>query len=343
MWDADIMEATVLNNPLEMLSQSEAAAARWRIWVRGFAPVYFVGFSILRCYIEAQHLAAESYFSYYTALHHTLWNAATLLTIILVVHHVLKVPVRRLLWLMYGVTLMAIPVIYAILTGRHLQLAYLTGSFREIAGHIATFCFRHPVNRPLAIEILLIFLSMLVLGYAYTRSWPRAVLLAAAVHLLGNLLAVHWIGPVPHARSVVRVTSQLGHHQFMSSAWLLATTLLSVLLVNRAGWFGGSRRFWLRLILWALAAWIFGALIAHQTGWFEQPYDIFISGLTPATVAFLTAAALAPERRRWSKAAWAAAAVVVLLQLAVMGPVYLHEPAGFFSRPALPDWLVPVK
>jgi len=337
------MDATSFDNFRDVQTSAGITPPRWRLGVRVFAPVYFFAFSILRCYIESELLARESYFSFYTALHHTLWNAATILMIILVVHLVVKVPIIRLLWLMYGITLMAIPLLYAILAGQNLQLEYLKGSFTEIVGHIVTFCFLHPVNKPLSIEIMVIFLSMLALGYGYTRSWHRAVILAAAVHLLGNMFAIHWIGPVPYARSVVVVTSQLGHHQFMSSVWLFVLTALTLMLVWRAGWFSGSKRLWLKLFLWTLSVWGGFAAVIQKTGWFVQPFDIFISGLMPATLTFLFAAALSPERRLFPKTTWAAFGLVLMLQLTVMGPFYLHEEAWFFSRPALPEWLVPAK
>ncbi|MGD2151137.1 MAG: hypothetical protein PVF99_11055, partial [Desulfobacterales bacterium] len=62
----------------------------WRVFLNVFAPVYFLSFSLLRCYVETELLAGKSFFSYYVALHHTLWNATTILIIILLMNLILK-------------------------------------------------------------------------------------------------------------------------------------------------------------------------------------------------------------------------------------------------------------
>ena len=105
--------------------------------------ITFIFFSVFRCYVETGLLAKHSFFSYYVALHHTLWNASTILVIILLMHLILKVPIVRLIWVMYGITLMAIPLLYAMVTQEHLQLEYLEDLFlrlsvisQRFAGHM---------------------------------------------------------------------------------------------------------------------------------------------------------------------------------------------------------------
>jgi len=314
-----------------------------RIWLGVLAPVYVFSFSLFRCYVETALLAREEFFSYYTALHHMLWNSATIVMIILLVHFILKVPVSRLLWLMYGITLMVIPLLFAVVTGRELQLEYLRGSFSEILGHILTFCLTYTRNRPLTIEIIVIFLSMIAVGYIYSRSWRRAFILAVVVHVSGNLFAVHWFGPIPHARSVINFNSQLTHHQFMAAVWLAAVTVLTLVFVWRARWVGRMPRLWRRVIFWSASAWLITAALVKTVGWFHTPFDIFIAGLPIAFLATVMVFIVAAKAKIVSRGAWMAVGIVFVLQLAVMGPVYLDISERYLqSERALPSWLVPI-
>ena len=297
----------------------------WRVLLNAFAPVYFLCFSLLRCYVETAILADQSSFSYYVALHHTLWNATTILIIILLMNFILKVPIMRLLWVMYGITLMAIPLFYAMMTGENLRLEYLRGSFAEIISYVATFCWTYLRNRPLTIELLVIFFSMFAVGYAYTKSFSRALALAVSVHIAGNIFAIHWVGPIPYAKSVIGFRTQWSHHQFMSVFWLNTLTAMVMLVIWRAGWFGGMKRSWFYAAMAAVAVWMVQAIIVNVTGWFNRPFDIFMSGLPAVTITFLLVKLFSSERGILSGWAWATMSIIFLIQLAVMGPIYLNN------------------
>ena len=307
--------------------------AKWQRWVQAFAPIYFLLFSLLRCYVETGLLAKQGFFSYYTALHHVLWFTSIILMIILLVNLFLKVPITRLLWLMYGVTLTAIPLFYAMVTGEHLCMQYLGGSFRDILSHVVTFCLTYPRNRPLTIELLIIFLSMIGVGYYYSRSWPRSVALAVAVHLFGNIFAIHWFGPAPYTKAIIAIKTQWSNNALMAVIWLYPLTALAMLFMWRAGWFGGSRRSWLSAAIWAAVAWVVYVVIARMTGWFMRPFDIVTSGLPVTTLAFLLVSILSSGHRMLSRCAWATMSIVFLIQLAVVGPIYLHKTKGLTPKP----------
>jgi hypothetical protein len=297
----------------------------WKIWLNAFAPVYFILFSLLRCYVETGLLARHSFFSYYVALHHTLWNASTILMIILLMHHIMKVSIVRLIWVMYGITLMAIPLLYAKATGELLQLEYLRGSFSEIIGYIATFCWAYTKNRPLTIELLLIFSSMITIGYIYTQSWVRAFSLAVAVYIVGNIFAINWVGPIRRSKSVFLFQTQWSHHQFMAAFWLFILTALLILFIWQAGWFGGSRRSWWCAALAAALVWMVQAIVFKSTGWFNRPFDIIMSGLPAVTLAFFGARILSADRKIFSGCTFASMSIIFIMQLAVMGPIYLDH------------------
>lgn len=311
--------------PKETRMDASDAMPNWNILLNAFAPVYFIFFSLFRCYVETGLLAKHSFFSYYVALHHTLWNASTILVIILLMHLILKVPIVRLIWVMYGITLMAIPLLYAMVTQDHLQLEYLRGSFSEIIGYVATFCWAYTKNRPLTIELLVIFLAMVTVGYAYTRSWLRAVCLAVSVYIVGNILAIHWVGPIRHSKSVVLFQTQWSHHQFMSAFWLSMLTALSILFIWQAGWFGGNKRSWVYAALAAASVWMVQTMIFKSTGWFNRPFDIFMSGLPAVTLTFFGVRLLSSERKIFSGWTFGSMGIIFLMQMAVLCPIYFNH------------------
>jgi hypothetical protein len=319
------MKSPSKGKPIDYRINASDVMPKWKIRLNVFAPVYFIFFSLLRCYVETGLLARHSFFSYYVALHHTLWNASTILMIILLMHYILEVPIVRLIWVMYGVTLMAIPLLYAVATREHLQLEYLRGSFSEIIGYIATFCWTYTKNRPLTIELLLIFFSMITVGYVYTRSWVRAFSLAVSVYIVGNLFAINWVGPVGRSKSVFLFQTQWSHHQFMAAFWLFMLTSLLILFIWQAGWFGGDKRSWRCAILSAAFVWMVQAVVFKSTGWSNRPFDIIMSGLPMVTLAFFGASILFAGSEILSGWTFASMSIIFIMQLAVIGPIYFNH------------------
>lgn len=319
------MKFSSKEKPIDYDINASDVMPNWKILLNAFAPVYFILFSLFRCYVETGLLARHSFFSYYVALHHTLWFTSIILMIILLMHFILKVPIVRLIWVMYGVTLMAIPLLYAIAAGEHLQLEYLRGSIFEIIGYVATFCWAFIKNRPLTIELLVIFVSMIAVGYVYTRSWLRAFSLAVTVHIAGNLFAINWIGPVGLSKSVFLFQTQWSHHQFMAAFWLFMLTVLFILFIWQAGWFGGSRRSWCYAALAAAFVWMVQAIVLKNTGWFNRPFDIIMSGLPAVTLAFFGVMLLFTKREIFSGWTFASVSIILVIQLAVLGPIYLNH------------------
>ena len=306
------------------MNASDAMPNR-NILLNAFAPVYFILFSLFRCYVETGLLAKHSFFSYYVALHHVLWFSSIILVIILLMHFILKIPIVRLIWVMYGVTLMAIPLLYAMVTQEHLQLEYLRGSISEVIGYVATFCWAYTKNRPLTIELLVIFFSMIAVGYAYTRRWYRALALALSVYIVGNLFAINWVGPIPYSKSVLLFKTQWSHHQFMAAFWVFMLTVLSILFIWQAGWFGGNKRSWIYAALSAASVWMVQTIVFKSTGWFNRPFDIFMSGLPAVTLTFLGVRLLSSERKIFSGWTFGSMGIIFLMQLAVIGPIYFNH------------------
>lgn len=319
------MSLTFKETPKNIAIDAADKLPNWKVFLNAVAPVYFLSFSLFRCYVETAILADQRSFSYYVALHHILWFATTILIIILLMNLILKVPVMRLLWVMYGITLAVIPLFYAMATGENLRLEYLRGSFSEIISYIATFCWTYLRNRPLTLELLVIFFSMFAVGYAYTKSLSRSLFLAVSVHIAGNIFAINWVGPIPYAKSVFAFRTQWNPHEFMSVFWLYGLTAVAVVFIWRSGWFGTINRSWIYAALTATTVWGLQAIVFKITGWFNKPFDILMSGLPAVTFSFLLVRVFSSEREMTSGRSLAAMSIIFLIQLAVMGPIYFNN------------------
>ncbi len=226
---------------------------------------------------------------------------------------------------MYGVTLMGIPLCYSILTGEKLDLQYLQGSFLEIVTHSLTFCLTYKRNNPLTFELVLIFVSILVISYIFTRSWLRAFATAMAVHITGNFLAIDWIGSGGSTESVFTMDSQFPNHPFLAVLYLHTMSILAILLLWRSGMFSQVKEAWILSAFIAFFGWLDYVIITYLTGFFLYPFDIIMTGLPVATVFFILGRLLQEKWKSVSLYTWAVFILIFLLQIAVMVPVYLHK------------------
>lgn len=292
--------------------------------LRIFAPIYFIFFSFLRCYLEAR-MSVNDFFSYYALFHHIFWNTTTVFFIILIVHLILNVPVERLIWLMYGVTLMAVPLFYSICTGQKLQLGYLRGSFWTILGHIFSFCLTFQKNIPLTIELFIIFFFVFFLGYYYSRSWRRSFLAALTVHITGNVIAIHWFGVYPNTKALFPVVTQWSNHPLLSVIYLHTATFLILLLFMRSGVFSIEKRKWIISFLFAAGSSVIYIIIAYITGLFVNSFDIVMSSLPVGFLLFIISRILQRNSGKISIYIWLILILLFLMQMAVMGPIYCHK------------------
>jgi hypothetical protein len=295
-----------------------------RFGIRLAAPFFFFLMTLFRCYLESHVFAPRSYFSYYVALHHVLWYFTVILVIILITHLILKVAVEKLLWLMYGAVLLMIPVIVVMVQGKPLLADYLTGSFPEIVTHILTLYFTYEQNSPLTAEVIAIFIGMTVVGYLYSRSLLRGLALGLTIYMVGNLLAISWLGPFPNMKAVFIVHSALLNHPFMAVVCAHAVTFFSVLTARRAGLIAGSFRCWFLSAATAVVAGsVYMALVA-QSGWFSNPIDIVLTALPVWTTAFLATLYRCRQEVSLSRWFWIIGLAVLFFQWAVLGPIYFH-------------------
>lgn len=290
------------------------------------APAYLVVFALARSFLEMAVFGRGDRYSYYTALHHLCWYTSLMLAIVLVAHAVLRHPIRRLLWLMYGITLTAVPVVWAAVSGRPLALEYLTGSWREMTLHILTFCLTYERNWPLVAEVVMIFVAMLGLGWWSTRSWRRALLLAVSVHLVMAVIGQAWFSSNPESQALITVPSRLARGQAVQAAcWVAIATVLVLTTLWRAGAFSRGSRSWALAAIVAGEAWIAWTLAVLLTGWLPRVFDAVVTGLPVATLALLATRLLRSDRGLVPWTVVVVLAGVTAVQSLVLVPVALHQ------------------
>lgn len=304
-----------------------------------FAPSFLLIVALFRSYLESVYFAEAQYFGYYIALHHVLWMATVGLTILLLTNVITGTPVSKLLWMLYGSVVMLIPLLYAAVVREPLRMTYLQGSMGEILLHIATFCLSFDQNRPLSIELIVIFTAMLVVGYRTTHSWSRAIGLAVCVQVCGSLLAVHWIAPDPDTKPIVVVASDFSYHMQVSAVLVILATALCLALAWRAGIFVQERTRWPAISCCGLGGWLAISIAVAVSGWREQPFDIVVCGLPGAMIAFMLArlrrGAATPRCAAWSAILWA----LLLAQLIVVMPLILRVEHHLRASPPAPSAL----
>ena len=291
-------------------------------WMVGFVPVaFFLSVAWVRCYLETAVFSEPPFFGYYIGLHHTLWMLSVMLTILLLAHGILRAPVARLLWIMYGGVLMFIPVGVAAASGRPLDMVYLQGDAGDILLHTATFCLVYEPNLPLAFELIAIFVGMVVLGRLYGRGWARSLGLAVAVQVGGSLLAVEWLKVKPDGPGVLLAPTGMANHPLYAVVYLQLAAVLTMVLLHRQGVRFLSRR----ALLLAAAAWVAASLALGLSGWLPRPFDAAAVGLLAGWFV-LTAHAwhVLPPAGRGLSGPHLCMGGVYLLQLLVLLPIGMH-------------------
>lgn len=302
------------------------------VWIRVLPVAVFALLAWGRCLVETALLSTPPMFGYFVGFHQTLWMTAVALTVVLAAHLILGVAVDRLLWLLYGGVLMLIPVLYAWISRTPLDMQYLSGSVGEIVMHTCTFCLTYRPNRPLSIELIVIFISLVAVGRLYGRSWTRSLLLAVVVQIAGSLLAVEWFRVSEDGRGLFHVITRLGNHPMYAVVCLYAVTVLIGLLVLRSGAVADTGG-----LLWCsvgvLFMWVLAALGFAVSGWFSTPFDHIMGGFLPATTGgFLCLLAVRPVRR-WGLVTLGA---LLLVQFLVLTPLLLRKEARLSPFSATP-------
>ena len=321
---------------------SDSAKERLLFHLRVFAPVYFIGFSVFRAYMETDRLALEPCFSYYRGLHFTAWFITAALVFVLGMHFFTGVRLHRLLFMLYGVTFLAVPMSLAHFTGTPMGVTYLTGSFKTIASTILTFCLLDPVNWLLGPEIVMLCIGLTIAAYYFTRNLFRSVMTALVSYLVNiTLMAVHWFGPESLNVAVFPIETNLTIQPFQAVLYTHWATAIVIFAAWREGVFSNVLKPWDGPGAWGAGAWLAFVLAAWVNEWFVAGFDLLTSGLPFWTAGLLFGLARKAERTGLEGIPWRGIilACCLILQLLVMTPVYLGEQESF-TGPAHTKWVL---
>ncbi|ACL03875.1 hypothetical protein Dalk_2182 [Desulfatibacillum aliphaticivorans] len=308
----------------------------WRlknlIAVNVFAPVFFLMVVGARIYIETELLAPSPYFSYYTLCHHMLWFAGTFLSLMLVIHFIIKTPIKDLFILCYGSVLVFIPVLYLLLTGQKVALTYLRGGFWEILKHALTFVWTWEADRALSIELVFIFVGITGLAWLVAKRPGKALLTGVASYSVLMLWAVHWVGKTPHKYAVFSINTWMVSNCLIAVVLLHVFSFLVVITIWRAGLFQNAKKAWTAAFMAGAAAWIAFSLIMKITQWFVLPFDIAASGLIVFTDVVILTALYKGLKNNISRLALAVLIGLFFVQAAVMGPLLIRAEEGLITH-----------
>ncbi len=306
----------------------------WWFWVQFFAPFFLLAFAGLRSYAETALLSSPPAFSFYRTAHHVLWFASAMMTVVLWLHLLSKIPLADLLWVFYGIVGTGIPLLVAWASGDTLALEYHHGPVLTVIRDVLTFSFFQPHNRPIAIELVIIAVGFFGISYLCILEWKKSLLSTAVFLLTLNLYAVAWLSPEGTEKGYFHVASALSPHPFLAVLFLGTLCLVTLAYLWRTGVASGDRFQWAVSAAMGLVAWAVYAYAAGSLGWFSTPWDRVATGLPVATAAVLATRVCLWG---WGRGAspWALVLVTGLLfaQVIVTEPIFLGTQERFVSRP----------
>ncbi|MBU2488852.1 MAG: hypothetical protein KKA60_05640 [Proteobacteria bacterium] len=306
----------------------------WWFWAQLFAPVFLLVFACFRSYMEMVHFSAAPAFSFYRTAHHILWFASAMMTVVLWLHLLSRIPLADLLWVFFGIVATGIPLVVAWITGTPMALEYHNGSALTVIRDILTFSFFQAHNVPIAIEGVIIAVGFFFISWLCILEWKKSLLSTVLFLLTLNLYAVAWLAPEKAPLGYFRVASSWSHHPFLAVLFLGTFSLLTVIYAWRTGIFRPDRRPWLVSAAAGILAWAAYGYAATAHGWFPTPWDRISTGLPLAT-----AVALAVRGALWGwgggGSPWALVTLtsLLLIQLVVMDPIYLKVQERFVPPP----------
>ena len=304
------------------------------------APVYFVLFAVARNYLETKVLAAYPMYSYYRGLHHISWFIATALVFVMIVQALTRTEPRKLMFMLFGVTFMGLPLLHSLATGAPLELVYLKGGVNSILRDIATCCLCNPKNRPLSLEMILLVTGTGGLVWMISGSKARGLGAFAVSYLALNAAAIHWVGIPGVSWGLFSVNTEYSVHPFQAIIYTYSATGMVIFTACRQGLFRDRGQAWKRSFGWGAAAWSLFVLWAYAAGRFAYLFDCLAAGL-PLFTSLTIAVRLQHKGWRDKSSALGLLLLSALLffQMLVMGPAYLGV-QEHLTGPAAVRWII---
>lgn len=221
--------------------------------------------------------------------HHHYWYFLVFLVIIFWFTLFLKKKITDIYWIVYLMPVALVPMIYILFSKYTRGLNYLKGGdFLENLKHICTFLLLHTDDRPISVELILVFSATLIYSFIVSRSFWKSFANAALCYISIICIGTNYISPSETEALFIVQTSM--HFQmwlafkYMSYAFLMIFVLFRHEILN---FYRESRRFRISgTVLFVLIELVFIALFGIKP-FLKNHYfyfaDIFVT-LVPAVV-----------------------------------------------------------
>lgn len=325
--------------PLRAPGRYRSDLERARLLVRAFAPLYLVLICATRSYLETVPFAGVQAASFYRSVHQVCWYLNAFLTSYFFFHLITRVPVRRLLWFSYAMTVLLLPVAYVALTGQKLYLEYHHGSAGKILSDVFSFVVTASHNHPVIIDGGVAMVGTGVMAWFYTRRPWRGVAMALAIFLTVNFYAVLWLGPEGYSGPLFHLPSGMSLQPFLASLHLTVACFVAVIWVASAGLFRSDARAWKLSALAGALAWTAFTALSLWSGYFTAAYDAAVCGLMSFTCVTLAVRALFRAAGvRGSAYAAALFTAILAAQIMILGPIFLKTQERYTQKSTTYHW-----
>jgi hypothetical protein len=195
--------------------------------------LFFCAVVLTRNYLETHVLAKKPFGSYYVTLHHWSWYYFIVLFYMVSYRYIARASkeVVSLFFLMSPLIL--IPLIYAVVMGSPMDLAYLKGKTGwETVFQILVLMYGHERNQHVFYELAILLTSMIISSYYFSRSWWRTVL-NVVVAFYGSFIigGIHWIGVYPRTQAIFKIHTIFKNHHLLSLIYFGACVLFFFILL----------------------------------------------------------------------------------------------------------------
>ena len=221
--------------------------------------------------------------------HHHYWYLLVFLVLLFWFTLFLKKKITDIYWIVYLMPVALVPMIYILFSKYTRGLNYLKGGdFIENVKHICTFLLLHPDNRPISVELMLVFSATLIYSLVVSKSLWKSFANAALCYISIICIGTNYISPSKtEALFIVRTSMHFQMwiaFKYMSYAFLMIFVLFRHEILN---FYRENRRFRISgIVLFALIELVFTALFGIKPFLKNHSFyiaDIFVT-LVPAVV-----------------------------------------------------------
>jgi hypothetical protein len=203
------------------------------VWRTLILFLFFCSVVLTRNYLETYILAQKAFGSYYVTLHHCSWYYFVVLFYMVSYRYIALASKEVVSHFFLISPLILIPLIYAVITGSPMDLAYLKGkTVGETAFQILILMYGHERNQHVFYELAILVTSMTISSYYFSRSYWRTIL-NVVVAFYGSFIigGIHWVGVYPKTKAIFKIHTVFRNHHLLSMVYFGACVLFFFILV----------------------------------------------------------------------------------------------------------------